>query len=232
VGNDNQGKAPSKHALTPHEWRSSFKRVYERDQCLPGSVYAALVSADKLLGTEGSSVNSIQDLNRSLGYARGYATPCNATRFPAFQNRLASAGLEWSESRDPTAAYNQLLKLVDSDECSFPIVGVGLGLCGEYDKRTKFSGDPSDNDHALLILAIKDNKVHFFDPTYLPNSPTDEKEVVGLATFMKFWSEDAIEQYYRGWALKLTKARKPTATIKRSKGVRSLNRWLPKVSKK
>ena len=217
-----------KEGRSPSQWREEFERVVERDQCLPGAIHAALKCADAIFGTRASSLTSIQDLNTLLGYKKGFACGTNATTFQPFTRRLETQGLKWTESKEREKAYQHLVDIVASVELSFPVVAVDLNFIRQYDPRTKFVGNPQNNDHAVLILAISDTQVEFFDPTRQRDETSSDIERMGTADFLGFWGNNPIEPFYRGWISRRAATVAPRASRGRPKGVRSLESFQPR----
>jgi hypothetical protein len=184
---------------------------------------AALVSADKVLGTSCAARIRMGDLNRHLGYRRGRATPVNAPMTPLFTRFIEGLGLEVRRSTAISGAFEELKRITTAEDCSFPIVGVDLELIPEYDRRVTIKRIPIANgpapatDHALVILAADDSEVQFFDPTLRNPTGTLVEEKIDTPTFLRRWNEDPIIPNDRVWFVPLRRgSRKPARVARRT----------------
>jgi len=198
-------EARTKSDKSVPQWRTSFKRVYERDQCYPGAVHAALVSASYLFGVGPETAFELPVLNRKLGYHRGSSTPIDAPTLTRFRRWIESFGLIVQHSSSSSGALDRLKHVVRSDGSSFPLVGVDLELVKDYDTRTRIRhvGSPAQapppTDHALVVLEVTDEDVQFFDPT-LPNvGRTLIEERIPLPTFLRHWGGNRIAPWDTVW---------------------------------
>jgi len=218
-----------KSALTSDDWRGKFKVVYERDQCLPGAFFAVLTSADLLFGTKVTSVHTMGDLNKKLGYRKGAATPAEALEKPGFGRWLRGFGLEVHWERGSPKAYDNVEESTRRDDVSFSLVEVDLQFVLDYDPNTTVTGSSFPSDHAIVVLKIANGEVEFFDPTFnsaaVANVKT--KQVVSTVQLVKRWSE-CKDPYYRVW---VTRPSSFTAKKMRREGLRGvppLSRWRQK----
>jgi hypothetical protein len=182
---------------------------------------AALVSADKVLGTKCEARIKMGDVNRHLGYRRGRATAVNAPMTPLFTKFIGGLGLEVRRSTAASGAFDELKHIVTAEDCSFPIVGVDLELIAEYDrrvliKRLPVPGAPAPTtDHALLILSADDSHVQFFDPTLRSPKGTLVEEKVDTPTFLRRWNGNPIVPNDRLWFVPLRGSSRKTSRVAR-----------------
>ncbi len=214
-----------KSSRTVAQWRGTFQRVYLPDQCYPGAVMAALVSADYVLGTKCTAILKMGDINRHLNYRHGRATPIGAPMQPLFTRLIGGHGLEVNRSTDASGSFEQLKALVSSDACSFPVVGVDLELVKDYDARVEIRRIPTadlpppQSDHAVVVLIANDEEVEFFDPTRRDIKGSLVEERVPTPTFLARWSGDPIVANDRVWFTRTKpaarqKRRRPRPTLK------------------
>ncbi len=194
-----------KSGRTVAQWRGSFQRVYLPDQCYPGAVMAALVSADYVLGTKCTATLKMGDINRHLNYRHGRATPIGAPMQPLFTRLIGGHGLEVYRTTEASGSFEQLKALVGSDACSFPVVGVDLELVKDYDQRVEIRRIPTadlplpQSDHAVVVLSANDQEVEFFDPTRRDVKGSLVEERVPTPTFLARWGGDPIVANDRVW---------------------------------
>lgn len=190
-----------KASSSPAQWRGVFIRVRQPDQCLPGAVHAALVSADAVLSTHFLKRYEPKDLNRLLQYSRGIGCPAAAHYRRDFQRKLRGFGLEMQKETGDAKAFDQLKAVVASPSASFPIVAVDLRFIKAYDDTVEFHGDEMDMDHAVVVLAATDSAVEFYDPTadvaHLEEHGIHER--LDTPTFLRWWGGNKFASWERTW---------------------------------
>lgn len=204
TGGAAQAATKSKRDRTPDQWRAAFRRVYERDQCYPGAIFAALVSAEYLFGAAPPGGYDMPILNRKLGYHRGAAAPIDAPMLTRFRRWVESGGLEVRQDQRSSGAIERLERLTRADQSSFPVVGVDLRMVSEYDPRTRVRHVGQDQaspatDHALVILDVGKEAVSFFDPTFSRRSGTLIEEKIASPAFLRHWGGNQVAPYDTVW---------------------------------
>jgi hypothetical protein len=109
-------------------------------------------------------------------------------------------GLTYSERQGEAGAYEHLKFLLASPSTSFPVIAVPLGALADFDGRVELRLKPDQSfDHALLLLAMDDREVEFFDPTFNPLTAGLVREVMPTPVLLEWWRKDSIQPFYRGW---------------------------------
>ncbi len=219
----------TKASFSPAEWREKFQVVYQEDQCLPGAFYAILTSADLLFEKGVTRANSMGDINRKLGYRKGFGTPADALERSGIRRVLATHGLEVHWERGLPQAFDNLVQSTASTDASFSIVEVDLELVTDYDPNARIRGPPFAADHAIVVLGVTDGEVEFFDPTFNPSLPGNQgtRQVLSTPLFIRRWS-GCKEPYYRVWVTRMTPLAAPRTARERLRGVVPLSKWRQK----
>ncbi len=128
---------------------------------------------------------------------------------PLFTRMIGGHGLEVHRSTGASGSFEELKALVESDACSFPIVGVDLALVADYDGRVTVRRlslpdlPPPESDHAVVVLSADDNEVEFWDPTRRDVKGSLIEEKVPTPTFLRRWNGDPIVANDRVWFTRL-----------------------------
>lgn len=189
---------PSKSAKSTRSASKYFRHQPQPDMCETTSVKIILDELSARHSRPKLKV-SVKTLNKYYCYRRGSGTS-SAIGLDELDNHVNNEGYRVRVEYGSGSRMELLKTIIESDDCSFPIIAVNPEYFEEQNLRYHTSGE-TEMEHVLVVLGVNEG-VQFFDPyeSFMTKSTHVDEVCNNLSkpTLLRLW-DNTVQPRWMVW---------------------------------